>query len=594
MEIEPDSNSWDASVAVPFEYIAPPPEQWWQQDALEGLSVPIGISEPWHLQLFELGKGVTQHALVVGQTGSGKTTLLHTLITSIALNYNPQEVELYLIDFKIGIEFKAYATHQLPHARVIAIASEREFGLSVLEELYQEFNRRANLFRQTNVVNVRSYREATERILPRILLIVDEFVAFFREEDKLAERAYQLLELLVRQGRSMGIHVLLSAQTLTGSAHLSRGIMLQISVRIALRCWGEESRLILSDDNIAASLLSRPGEAIYNSEYGLVEGNNVFQVAWLSDTQLEHYLIEIQNRAPTNRISPIVFDGNQPANIETNNGLYLALTAPVPTKMPRRLKAWVGEPTAIRESIAVTFQREGGKNLLIVGTDEQTALGMLVTSIISLAAQLPHIPANNTQTFSVLDFSTDEVGTPFQYLAEKLPHSVTVGHRHKLPEIINRIAKEAQRRIHDDKENPPLFLIIFGLHRARDLRLDVPAIKGDSMRSAQPAQQLTTILREGPDIGIHTLIWCDTFSRLKATFTLRTQREFILRVALQMGEKDSYNLVDSSAASKLGTHRALLYNDEKGTTEKFRPYTVPAQQWLDWAIMKLAERNRDL
>ncbi len=61
--------------------------------------------------------------------------------------YSPDEVELYLIDFKKGVEFKTYAQHALPHARVVAIESEREFGLSVLERLDAELRRRGDLFR---------------------------------------------------------------------------------------------------------------------------------------------------------------------------------------------------------------------------------------------------------------------------------------------------------------------------------------------------------------------------------------------------------------------------------------------------------------
>jgi hypothetical protein len=58
-----------------------------------------------------------------------------------------------------------------------------------------------------------------------------------------------------------------------------------------------------------------------------------------------------------------------------------------------------------------------------------------------------------------------------------------------------------------------------------------------------------------------------------------------------MSENDSYNFVESSAANKLGDHRALLYNDEKGTGEKFRPYAVPSQQWLAQAIGQLKDES---
>jgi S-DNA-T family DNA segregation ATPase FtsK/SpoIIIE len=41
-----------------------------------------------------------------------------------------------------------------------------------------------------------------------------------------------------------------------------------------------------------------------------------------------------------------------------------------------------------------------------------------------------------------------------------------------------------------------------------------------------------------------------------------------------MGNNDSSNLIDSTAASKLGMHRALLYSEEAGTIEPFRPYSM--------------------
>ena len=116
--------------------------------------MPLGRAGATKLQYLRLGKGTSQHVLIAGKTGSGKSTLLHALITNLALHYRPDEVEFYLIDFKKGVEFKTYATHQLPHARVIAIESEREFGLSVLQRLDAELKRRGDLFRKPGVQDV--------------------------------------------------------------------------------------------------------------------------------------------------------------------------------------------------------------------------------------------------------------------------------------------------------------------------------------------------------------------------------------------------------------------------------------------------------
>src|SRR5207244_13107595 len=133
--------------------------------------------------------------------------------------------------------------------------------------------------------------------LPRIMLVVDEFQEFFVEDDKIAQDVALLLDRLVRQGRAFGIHVLLGSQTLGGAYSLARSTIDQMAVRIALQCSDADGHIILSDDNSAARLLSRPGEAIYNDANGLVEGNNPFQVVWLDDDRREDYLRQIQQLA---------------------------------------------------------------------------------------------------------------------------------------------------------------------------------------------------------------------------------------------------------------------------------------------------------
>ena len=74
---------------------------------------------------------------------------------------------------------------------------------------------------------------------------------------------------------------------------------------------------------------------------------------------------------------------------------------------------------------------------------------------------------------------------------------------------------------------------------------------------------------------MHVVIATDTLTNLNRSVDRQGLREFDLRVLLQMGNNDSSNLIDSTAASKLGMHRALLYSEEAGTIEPFRPYSMP-------------------
>src|SRR6516165_11998091 len=122
------------------------------------------------------------------------------------------------------------------------------------------------------------------------------------------------------------MHVLLGSQTLGGAYTLARSTIDQMAVRIALQCSEADAHLILSDDNSAARLLSRPGEAIYNDANGLVEGNNPFQVVWLPEARREQYLDRIRDLERQRYSSPsraqIVFEGNAPADIDKNLALH--------------------------------------------------------------------------------------------------------------------------------------------------------------------------------------------------------------------------------------------------------------------------------
>jgi energy-coupling factor transporter ATP-binding protein EcfA2 len=581
-----------SEVKVPFEPFVPTKPDLWQGDTRTGVQVPIGQFGARETQLFVLDEKLLPSALIIGRPGSGKSTLLHVLINSLALAYSPEELELYLLDLK-EVEFKDYATYQLPHARVVAINCEREFGLSVLRGLDAELRRRMEIFRSKYVNELSTYRNKTKQKLPRVLLMVDEFQELFSPDDAIARDAGRILDTLVRQGRAFGINVLLASQTLSGPYTFSSATKNQIPIRIVLQCADADSRLALSDENDRARLLERPGEAIYNAANGRIEGNNRFQIAWLSDDEREAYLRQIHEMAEHRKYKPaqpqIVFEGSAPAHIE-NNSEFTALLDALDWPAPQRASpAWLGEPVEIKPHTAATFRRQSRANLLIVCQNEyeQAAAAMLTTAILSLAAQ--HRP--EAARFVVLNLS--DVDAPWHYLPQALsnalPHTVTIIRRGRdvLPAIYG-VAAEMNTRLAqtDEARWPFLYLVVIGLHRARDLRRDESLSRGNDLeeRKPVPGEQLAMICREGPDLGVHTLVWCDTYASMERVLERREIAEFGMRVALQMGAEDSRNLIDSDAATGLGPYRALFFDEERtGRLEKFRPYGPPAmEQVAEW------------
>ncbi len=598
-------------VEVPFELITPKPNEMWTLSADSDVAVPVGRTGATRLQTFRLGRGVAQHALIAGKTGSGKSTLLNVLITNLSMWYSPDELELYLIDFKRGVEFKAYATHHLPHARAIAVESDREFGLSVLQRLDAEIGRRGELYRAAGVQDVASYRKSVSSqrsavngengmsvlpptadrpppTLPRILLIVDEFQELFTEDDKVSQEAALLIDRLVRQGRAFGIHTVLGSQTIGGSTTLPRTTMGQMAVRVALQCTEADSQLILGDNNSAARLLTRPGEAIYNDAGGAVENNSPFQISWLSEEEREGALTRVRKLAIERNQSTrscSVFEGNAPAAIENNRDLAAQFARRGQLRAdPSVFSVSLGEAVAIKPPTSVTLRRRAGANVMILGQQEEQALATLATMAISIASQ----STDNGASFYVLD-ATPTDSTLHGKLADvvtALPFTANVVGYRDVGATIVALAEELKERSASDETRPAIFVLVNGLQRYRDLRKTEESFNF-SMDSDEGAPKpvaadkaFAELIKEGPTYGIHLIVWIDTVAALDRTLDRSMLREFDHRILFQMSAADSAHLIDSPAANKLGFYRAIYFSEEQGVIEKFRPYGVPSPAFV--------------
>ncbi len=596
-------------VEMPFAEVAPDDADLWTRETTSELRVAVGRTGATKLQYLALGQGTRQHGLIAGKTGSGKSTLFHVIITNLALWCSPEQVEFYLVDFKKGVEFKCYATHKLPHARVIAIESDREFGLSVLQRIDDELKRRGDLFRKLGAQDLAGYQRAggTEPI-PRTLLLIDEFQELFVEDDRVSQGAALLLDRIVRQGRAFGIHVLLGSQTLGGAYSLARATIGQMVVRIALQCNEADAYLIMNEDNPAPRLLSRPGEAIYNDEGGALQGNSPFQVVWLPDEVRETWLAKVsafaERRAPSRPVSdkasqraetvlgapmrePIIFEGNAPANVRDNALLRTLLVAKSmqPTASPH---IWLGAPNSIKGPTEAVFRRQSGNHLLLVGQREEAALGMLGVALVSLAAQHSKASAR----FFVFDCSApDSPEAKFlERAVQTVPQAIQLVRAGDVDAVMTGLAVEQQLRTDDPGAvTPETYLLIHGLQRNKKLRFDEEmSFSLDAGAGGNPGLQLNKLICEGASLGFHVIADCDTYNNVMRFLSRKALSEFEMRVVFQMSANDSASLIDSPQANNLGLHRAILFNGQEGWLETFRPYALPDEGWLAEAGQGLA------
>jgi hypothetical protein len=581
-------------VEVPFDQVAPAANALWRESTVEELRVPIGRSGATKLQYLAIGKGTRQHALIAGKTGSGKSTLFHVIITNLALWCSPEQVEFYLVDFKKGVEFKCYATRRLPHARVVAIESDRAFGLSVLQRVDEELRRRGDLFRQYGAQDLAGYQRAGGREpLPRSLLLIDEFQEFFVEEDRISQSAAVLLDRIVRQGRAFGIHVLLGSQTLGGAYTLARATIGQMVIRIALQCNEADAYLIMDQDNPAPRLLSRPGEGIYNDTAGSIEGNSPFQAVWLDDQVRDVHLAQIRAHAdqfPDQYPGPIIFEGSAPADLRENLLLRAAVSA-VPASTPDQTRVWLGAPNAIKGPTEVVFKRQSGNNLLIISQSEERTLTLLSLALLTLAVQYPR----RQTRFIVLDSTPP--GVPqreyFQQILAAVPQEVIQVNNASLTEVMAGLAEDLkQRGLEHAAPGLETFIIIQGLQNFKKLRPEdeFAYSSGEAGAAPNPASVLLDLITEGPARGFHVLVSIDTYNNVNRCLGRKALSEFEMRVLFQMSAGDSASLIDSPDAGNLGFHRALLYLDREGLSETFRPYAQPGSDWLAEVRAALGQR----
>lgn len=189
------------------------------EPVMSEVSVTVGLDvNDKHPVTFRFNSGDYIHGFILGQSGSGKSVLLNNIISSLMLKYSPQDLMLYLMDFK-GVEFNRYKGAK--HTKAVLVDnSDPQMTLEVLRELRDENKMRVKLWQKEGVNNIDGYnRKYPDHRLPQILFVADECQVMFKTPTDSIGRIIQqeiseILNIIATQGRSQGIHMLLATQQL--------------------------------------------------------------------------------------------------------------------------------------------------------------------------------------------------------------------------------------------------------------------------------------------------------------------------------------------------------------------------------------------
>lgn len=272
------------------------------KSASEIIEIPIGRhgGELQSLPLSASGEA-SAHAVIIGGTGSGKSNLLHTIIMSACYKYSPDELNIYLVDFKGGVEFKFYEANknlnkQLPHIKLTGLTSDPEDGVAILENLRKELKRREDLLRNNSVEDIMNYNAKNKVKLARLFVIIDEVQELFSPgNDSLAQHAISIMSELFKKGRAFGISLLWASQNVPNASGLKSNVLSQIGNRISLRLNDPTNASELDINVDSVRNLNRPEKGL-----GIIKNsrnNNIeFRAAYAYNSEDRYLQTEVINK----------------------------------------------------------------------------------------------------------------------------------------------------------------------------------------------------------------------------------------------------------------------------------------------------------
>ena len=489
----------------------------WSQSSRDGISFAVGTYGMSTIEV-TLGDELNQrhNALITGAVGQGKSNLISVVVHSLCQRYSPSEVEFYMLDFKEGVTLQAFAPDPhtgsfLPHARVLGLDADREYGVNVLRHLFAIYRQRMATFKAAGVQNIRQYRLADpEAVMPRIVVVIDEFQMLFADQDTVATTASDLIIKGARLFRACGIHFILASQTIGSGGMLGgttgQALFAQIPVRLALKNSLAESHATLGLKNDAASHI-RSREAIVNLDYGELSSNRKTTIAYADDGILAELRTAWWQQAQGTVVPPEVFEGEHRLSLHDDARILPSLHAG---------QAMLGRRISVGAApLTVDFTTNAGRNLALFGT------GPGHTILLNAALSLLH--STPTTEIIVLDLigdwpspARDAMRTDFEQELTKLGSIYRLVGKHQADALIDELVERAAFTT-DDASAPPVYIIGFGLERWRS---DTTKIK--------------TLFTNGPLSGIHLLGWWNKYSSFKAMVGLGGDNNFDIRMAMHL------------------------------------------------------------
>lgn len=533
------------------------------KSAKEDIRLPFALVGSSDIKSLIFGDKYAGYAAVVGVPRSGKSNAIHVLIMSAMCNYSPEELQLYLLDYKLGVEAYRYSEYRLPHFRVISTTKNAIFGLNVISSIDDIMEERTSLFTANGCVNYTEYRNIRQNnpelelpALPRLLVIIDEVHAMINVKGDKDDNFSERMARLIKTSPSYGIHMILASQTVT-DWNFGESFDL-ITSAVAFKCAPESEKKLLGQDSAVAQQIptSEPGHAIYSADRQNPNNNQYVRVGYLETDAETKLLKQIEDMYKTYDCSTRI---NASSLINRADNPVYKLVNGIKTEFVSDMFT-IGENLDLDELSDIKL----AGNLMMIGDNQEMARNFTETLLISvLCSNIVNHTSNEIFFIDLTEFAS--ISKMNKDLIYKLSQDIGESHLKYFAcnHVEEAIATTCQAAV-TASQLAKSYIFIFGLSDAQQ-------------------ELLTSLLSKG-NPNAHIIVWCNTYECFSNCLALDYHKMMIHRLVFCSSENDVKQL--TSRARDLTGSNYALYRDISSplTAKEYAPYKNTNDRWLEELI----------
>lgn len=560
-----------------------------------------------------------------GASRSGKSNLLHIIISDLINNNHPDDIEIWLVDFKMT-EFSRYIDNLPPHIRYILLDESPELVYDIVDRLMEILTKRQNIFKGKwdKLANV-----PADKYMPALFVIIDEFSVMSKiiaDSVINANDNYVIkMQTLLAKGAALGMHFIFASQGFTsGSRGLNDFAKKQIQQRIAmktelseikftldLQSYSDRDKLLMEELTVYHSLYKSVKPLNYDGDH-LIYG----KVLYIPDIALQtNFIKELNNYykpslkyEPNNDVAyiykkPLIVDGNAYSTFD--NKIEEMNSYINENKEDEKCLLFIGEPRRMMTLLPLSIHESYQENVALLSyLNEKAAAASSIISIMkslelqnkeykcfsSTGNQLfdlvkPHANKMNKSSFTSLDDICEQLRTIkkaierrenldcyyFVFGIEKLFFDFSFVKNDGLDNE-SSMASSSEYESRQEGEMDLLTMMSLGVQVTTPDNTQVKVESTFKVKKVYDARDdLKFILTNGPRLGIHFIVPFETvnnFQQMRIDDKLFTHKIFF-----RSARTDLLNIISSRFASDISElpDRIFRYCNNISAVS-FRPY----------------------